>query len=221
MGPAVYSRCSYQEHRRTNDVDISAIALVTLSIAVMVVSLIAVLRRQGNTAARALAETLDHVTRQLQDLQVENAVNRGKINNLEDQVYTSVRMIDTLSDGIWILTEQLLDLNETPRWEPPHHMPVRSRYPNIRSASTPDIRRNLYHLFGEYFNLDELRLLCAGLEGIEFENISGETRQTKAMELVDLMFRHGRLVELVEIGRVQRPKVVWPSDEEIEIYQRR
>jgi len=47
----------------------------------------------------------------------------------------------------------------------------------------------------EHFNIDELRMLIADL-GLDYDNISGSTKSTKALELVTFHKRHGRLPEL-------------------------
>jgi hypothetical protein len=59
-----------------------------------------------------------------------------------------------------------------------------------------------------HFDLGELRLLCADL-GIEWENLAGETRLAKAYALVAFCGRSGRLGELVEVCRRERPGIDW------------
>lgn len=73
---------------------------------------------------------------------------------------------------------------------------------------------NLNDLLDRHFNLDELRRLCLDLS-IEFENLSGETRMTKAQSLLEFCLRHDRLPELVERVEKARPNVEWPDVESL------
>lgn len=59
-----------------------------------------------------------------------------------------------------------------------------------------------------YFSVSELRSLCFDL-GIDYENLAGDSKNVKVMELVQMMQRHGRLPELVDLVRQQRPHVSW------------
>jgi hypothetical protein len=169
-------------------------------------------RQNGLTTTRNLAETLEQVTQQLRDMQAENAISRGRIRQLEDQFHKAIRLIDALNDGIWRLSDQIIRSGDIPEWEPPTGGELLlAEQQMARQPRKIDPQTQIQHFLGVYFSLDELRLLCGGLEGVEFENLPGDTRQIKAMELTDFMFRHGRLNELVEIGQVQRPFLDWPE----------
>jgi predicted RNA polymerase sigma factor len=66
----------------------------------------------------------------------------------------------------------------------------------------------LGRLLDAHFDVGELTLVCAEL-GIEWENLVGERRVEKAYALVAFCGRSGRLEELVEVVRRERPAVVW------------
>lgn len=66
------------------------------------------------------------------------------------------------------------------------------------------IRDNLI----EYFNKAELRGLAFEL-GIRHEDLPGETLSELAQSLVIYCRRRGRLAELVDLGRRERPRVSW------------
>lgn len=63
-------------------------------------------------------------------------------------------------------------------------------------------------LLNDAFSLSELRALCFNL-AVDFENLAGERKEDKARELLQLVQREGRLDELVEIGRQERPRHDW------------
>jgi hypothetical protein len=56
-----------------------------------------------------------------------------------------------------------------------------------------------------YFNLAELQELCFDL-GVEYENLAGTTKRSKAMELIGYMERVGRTAELINYCQTQRPR---------------
>lgn len=69
----------------------------------------------------------------------------------------------------------------------------------------------LGRLLDAHFDLGELKLLCADL-GIEWENLAGERRVEKAYALVAYCGRSGRLSELVDLCRQERPGVEWGGE---------
>jgi hypothetical protein len=60
------------------------------------------------------------------------------------------------------------------------------------------------------FSEEELRMLCFDLS-IDYDDLPGEGKAGKARELVAFLGRHGRIPELLEIGRQLRPDVPWPD----------
>ena len=61
----------------------------------------------------------------------------------------------------------------------------------------------------EYFNDEEMQDLCFGYLQVEYENLRGETKGSRARELVLLMRRHGRLGGVKEALQLLRPHVTW------------
>lgn len=59
-----------------------------------------------------------------------------------------------------------------------------------------------------YFSESELKSLCFDL-GIDYENLGGSTKSGKVLELIQMTQRHGRLSELVDLVRQQRPHASW------------
>ena len=56
---------------------------------------------------------------------------------------------------------------------------------------SPRYRRQLRRKLDEHFDKEELRLLCFDL-GVDFDNLPGDSKAIKAMELVALMERAER-----------------------------
>jgi hypothetical protein len=60
------------------------------------------------------------------------------------------------------------------------------------------------------FNIDELKTLCEDLT-VNYENLAGEGLNAKVREIVTYFRRNGRLIDLVDYCRRQRPNVEWPK----------
>jgi hypothetical protein len=73
-----------------------------------------------------------------------------------------------------------------------------------------ELKAELRNLLAEWFNLEELKGLCFDL-GIRYEEIPGEAKSTRAMELVEYCYRHGRLTRLVTTCKQLRPHLPWPE----------
>jgi hypothetical protein len=69
----------------------------------------------------------------------------------------------------------------------------------------------LRQILSNRFSEGELRVLCFDL-GIDFENLPGEEKIVKAMELVSFLQRTNRLDQLVLLGQQIRPDIDWPGN---------
>ncbi len=68
----------------------------------------------------------------------------------------------------------------------------------------------LRNILVERYSTDELRNCCFDLS-VDYDDLPGEGKASKARELVSFLDRRNRLADLVHIGRQQRPDIVWPS----------
>lgn len=59
-----------------------------------------------------------------------------------------------------------------------------------------------------YFNDAELQTLAHDL-GIDYEELSGDTKSSKAIQLIQVAARRGKIVDLIELCRRERPDVNW------------
>jgi len=69
-------------------------------------------------------------------------------------------------------------------------------------------RNRLRRTLSTYFNEEELRTLCFDLD-VRYDNLPGEGAAGKARELIAYLERHGRVNDLLQVGRLQRPDVPW------------
>jgi hypothetical protein len=70
------------------------------------------------------------------------------------------------------------------------------------------LRRNIQ----QYFSQNEIKSLCFDL-GIDYDDLSGDDRTQKVIELIQYMERNERLAELVEYLTTVRPTVNWGKED--------
>lgn len=75
-------------------------------------------------------------------------------------------------------------------------------------VESPEQLTRLRELINAHFDLGELRVLCADL-GVDIQNLEGDTRELKALALVEYLERRDRLPDLIELCRTSRPQVRW------------
>jgi hypothetical protein len=101
-----------------------------------------------------------------------------------------------------------LELRLVPTVEDPK--PASNPAPVAATGSRPD-RIAVREAIKQHYSLDEMRTLCDDL-GIDYENLPGETRERKALELVGYFERHGPrgdpLAPLVAAIRKQHKGVI-------------
>jgi len=80
------------------------------------------------------------------------------------------------------------------------------------AQAIPDRERliALRQILNTRFSEGELRVLCFDL-GVDFQNLPGDEKIVKAMELVSFLQRTGQLDELVHVGQSMRPDIDWSS----------
>lgn len=83
------------------------------------------------------------------------------------------------------------------------------------TSPDPDRQKltQLRKLLIQHFSLEELRVLCFDL-GLEYEDLSGDTRTTKMHGLIEYLQRRGELYQLLNEVIDHRPNVTWPSFED-------
>lgn len=65
----------------------------------------------------------------------------------------------------------------------------------------------LLKVLNQQFSMNELRILCSSLDNVDFENLTGLTKELKALDLVEFLSRGGRLQSLVDKVAELRPNV--------------
>ncbi len=77
-------------------------------------------------------------------------------------------------------------------------------------ANSENLLQQLHKQLLAHFNQEELSLVCFYL-GLAYDDLPGEARPKKAYELILLVARQGRLPQLLQILREERPSVDWPD----------
>ncbi len=75
-------------------------------------------------------------------------------------------------------------------------------------ASPQNVLIALRENLNAYYSESELRSLCFDL-GIEYEHLGGRSKPEKVLDLIGFMQRRGRLEQLVDLVRQQRPHSSW------------
>jgi len=87
---------------------------------------------------------------------------------------------------------------------------TRSAADEIPVKGTPEREHlaKLRQILATRFDEGELRTLCFDL-GINYDDLPGQGNANKARELIAYLDRHGRISELVSVGKQLRPDVAW------------
>ncbi len=72
-----------------------------------------------------------------------------------------------------------------------------------------DLRRGIVECFGT----SDLKVLCADLGIDDYESLGGETKETKALELISYVKRHGQVTQLLQYCISKRPNYRWPQED--------
>lgn len=122
-----------------------------------------------------------------------------------------VTLVQALEEKIKRLQErmQLFEARLTAVERKTSWMPQRSDTGRLRHLDQDKARRAAY-LVDEHFNENELRVLCLDFH-IEYENVEGETKREKALELAMHFYRRNTLDVFINWLKGQRPNVEWPD----------
>jgi hypothetical protein len=72
---------------------------------------------------------------------------------------------------------------------------------------------DLRQIFTNRFSEGELRALCFDL-GVDYNNLPGQGRSDKVIELISFLERRRRIPELVNVLKQLRPDISWPEQPE-------
>jgi hypothetical protein len=76
------------------------------------------------------------------------------------------------------------------------------------------LQAKLLKILKERFSEDELRNLCF-LFGIDYEDLRGNGKAAKALELFQFLERRERIAELIEVGKIERPDIDWKAYDKV------
>jgi hypothetical protein len=103
------------------------------------------------------------------------------------------------------IREVVISTNSSSQASPPST--TETTAPPVIGAKSVDLAR-LVDGMNRYFSLEEIETLAFVL-GIDFDNLGGGSKGSKTRELVMFMDRRGRLEELINRLRRERPHVTW------------
>lgn len=97
------------------------------------------------------------------------------------------------------------------RWQPvAKEVSTASSQRSTASDSKQAYLIELRNILIQRFDEGELRTLTMDL-GVDYENLPDKGKDNKARELVYFLERRNQVLELVEIGKQQRPDISWPE----------
>lgn len=67
----------------------------------------------------------------------------------------------------------------------------------------------LFQILSSRFDEGEVKTLCFGLEGVDYDSLPDQGKENKIRELISYLERRERLAELMEIGKELRPDINW------------
>jgi len=142
-----------------------------------------------------------HTTRATEYYRLDDLMHR--VEELTLEVIELRLHLSSWQTGATHLIAQITALGYAPAWEPDDSLtgagPMRQ----------PALVR-LYQRIAEHFDLAEIDELAVAA-GIPAESYGGETRQARALALVQYAARHGNLSQLLTTCRKARPRVRWPN----------
>ncbi len=80
-------------------------------------------------------------------------------------------------------------------------------YKALADAQAERVR--LRELLDSLFSQDDIRVLCFDL-GIDFDNLSGGTKQVKVQSLIVYCEQRGRIDDLIQRATAVNPNMIWP-----------
>lgn len=117
--------------------------------------------------------------------------------------------------GLDIIVEEIVDVvqDSQPASLASETVPTQKGYFQDTSAqksiaSPQNVLIALRENLNAYYSESELRSLCFDL-GIEYEHLGGRSKPEKVLDLIGFMQRRGRLEQLVDLVRQQRPHSSW------------
>jgi hypothetical protein len=79
-------------------------------------------------------------------------------------------------------------------------------------------RQSIRKILEDKFSLDELQIICFDLS-LEYENLKGDTKQMKVIEIISYCERYDRVSELLEMVQKARPGLSLPIASKTELQE--
>ena len=156
----------------------------------------------------ALQHQYDLLSEKIERLRAAHAIEAAAASRfqLEKQIEQAQSELDAVDQQLDELEAELERAGST---EPGHGAPPVAPALEERAPDREYLIRLRQTLTGR-FDVGELRTLCFDL-GLDYDDLPGEGRASKARELIRYLERRGRIPDLVTVGGQMRPDVFWPE----------
>ncbi len=147
-------------------------------------------------------QTNRFLTKRVDELEKSRAREFAETVILRQEMEDLRQVVGEFRRGLAVLTDQLKAANIPPAWSPPA---AAARNPSTGGSGDRGIdTTSLRHVLVGRFSRDEIDELAFQM-GIEADELSGTTKATRTRSLVEYLKDRGRLKELVQLVRAQRP----------------
>lgn len=167
-------------------------ALLSMSVLIGVLVVMVTRRTDGQEMRR--------LTERVRNLEAEHAVDAGKLAAADRQLFHLGRMLSMLAD---LVVESGLTLPAEIRDYLSEFYGIQNQPPDQSEEAA-----HLLHVLDRFFDLAEIGELAFHLD-VDFDNLAGERKIDKARALICYLERRGRLDELIDAIREERPNLPW------------
>lgn len=161
------------------------------------------LRKQLQEQINSQQQTNRFLTKRVDELEQSRAREFAETEILRQEMEDLRQVMGEFRRGLDVLTGQLKAADIPPAWSPPAVAPrnASTGANGDWGSDTSTLRRVLV----ERFSRDEVDDLAFQM-GVESDDLSGTTKSARARALVEYLKDRGRLKELVQLIRSQRPE---------------
>ena len=156
----------------------------------------------------ALQHQYDLLSEKIDRLRAAHAIEAAAAPRfqLEKQIEQAQSELDAVEQQLDELEAELERAGST---EPGQGARPAGPAPEERALDREYLSRLRQTLTGR-FDVGELRTLCFDL-GVDYDDLPGQGKASKARELIRYLERRGRIPDLVTVGGQMRPDVSWPE----------
>lgn len=150
-----------------------------------------------------LSQEVRKANGRIRELETEGAIQRGMVRQVENKLTDLQYDFSELRAGAARLIDQIVnEYGGFPVWQIPKKFEHWTKEQSVHVSESPV--RAAYRVIGELFDNEELRELIFEI-GVDWDDLPGVTRRDKIRNLVERVYKNGRLEELVSLAKEKRP----------------